>query len=258
MMFSKTRRQASVSLPTGSAAGHFMYTLNATDLATGWTECRAVLGKGKKGVVEALKKILPLFPFPIKGIDSDNGEEFINYHLLGFCLDSHIKFTRSRVYKKDDNAHIEQKNWTRVRQAVGWNRYDSEEALVAMNDLYSNELRLLENLFQPSAKLRRRSRIGSRRIRQHDKPRTPFQRLIAQRKGDPLKTPELKRQSLQLDPFQLSEAIDAKIVKLGKLASPSVPHPLPLPPRHDIALTSKAYRRNILMASLKRTVVLSK
>jgi hypothetical protein len=201
-----------------SASGQFIYTLNTTDLATGWTECRAVLGKGQTGVLDALKNILPLFPFPIKGIDSDNGEEFINYHLLGFCLDAHIKFTRSRAYKKDDNAHIEQKNWTRVRQAVGWDRYDTNPALDAINDLYTNELRLFQNLFQPSAKLIRRSRVGSRRIRHHDKPKTPLQRLLLLKLGDPIKIQAMIQLANQLDPFVLSDSLDRKLADLGELA----------------------------------------
>ncbi|MBI3291740.1 MAG: integrase, partial [Elusimicrobia bacterium] len=134
-----------------SASGTFIYTLNSTDLNTTWTERAAVLGKGQAGILNAVLDIKHALPFHLRGIDSDNGEEFINWHLLRFCRKSRpqIEFTRGRAYKKDDNAHVEQKNWTHVRQVFGWDRYDTEEALHAMNDLYEHELRWFQNFFQP-------------------------------------------------------------------------------------------------------------
>jgi hypothetical protein len=236
-----------------SASGQFIYTLNATDLATGWTECRAIPNKGKCSVVEALKEIVAAFPFPIRGIDSDNGEEFINYHLLAFCLEAHIHFTRSRAYKKDDNAHIEQKNWTRVRQAIGWDRFDSEAALAAMNQLYANELRLFQNLFQPSAKLIRRSRVGTRRIRHHDRPQTPFQRLLKTGLGTPLQIAEIKDQFRRLDPFELSDQIDQQLEQLLGLASTAIIKAEPTLNTSSFPITPKATRRHALMVTLKRT-----
>ncbi|MDI6757351.1 MAG: integrase [Endomicrobiia bacterium] len=211
-----------------SNSGDFIYTLNVTDFLSGWTERRAVMGKGKMGVLEALKQIKQNLPFALKGIDSDNGEEFINFHLLDFCRKSNppVQFTRSRPYKKDDNAHIEQKNWTHVRKIFGWDRFDSPKSLCAFNDLYQNELRLFQNLFQPSLKLIRKCRIGSRLVRKYDSSQTPLQRLISsQRKLNP-KLEYLKSLSSSLDPFALSESIDRKLSKIFALASKSPPSPL--------------------------------
>jgi len=110
------------------------------------------LGKGEKGVVEALEEMALAFPFQIRGIDSDNGSEFVNWHLFRHCEKRHIQPFRSRPYKKDDNAHIEQKNWTHVRKLTGWDRYDTPEAVAALNDLYRKELSLFMNHFMPSTK----------------------------------------------------------------------------------------------------------
>lgn len=209
----------------GSLAGIFIYTLNATDIRTGWTERRAVMGKGQAAVFDALMAILAAIPFILRGIDCDNGEEFINYHLLKFCMQSspRIDFTRSRPYKKDDNAHVEQKNWTHVRQVFGWDRYDTQEAQTAMNDLYSNELRLFQNLFQPSTKLKRRLRIGSRVARRYDLPKTPLQRVSESKIYDAEKIKELQRLQVTLDPFELSERIDQKLHEIFEMATQRIP-----------------------------------
>ena len=118
------------------------------------------MGKSQIGVLDAMKDIQQALPFKLLGIDSDNGSEFINYHLKTFCEQNQIQFTRGRPYKKDDNAHIEQKNWTHVRKIFGYERYDSKQALEAMNDLYRNELRILQNLFLPSMKLLEKTRVA--------------------------------------------------------------------------------------------------
>src|SRR4029077_18551904 len=128
---------------------------------------------------QALEEIGQALPFPLRGIDSDNGSEFINAHLYGYCRSRAIQFTRGRPYKKDDNAHIEQKNWTHVRKLLGYARYDSPEALHAINALYVQDLRLLQNLFLPSVKLLRKERVGSRIRRRYDRPQTPFERVLA-------------------------------------------------------------------------------
>ena len=141
-----------VSHSGNSASGDFLYSLNVTDIHSTWVETRAVMGKSQIGVLDAMKDIQQALPFKLLGIDSDNGSEFINYHLKTFCDQNQIQFTRGRPYKKDDNAHIEQKNWTHVRKIFGYERYDSQPALEAMNDLYQNELRFLQNLL-PSMKL---------------------------------------------------------------------------------------------------------
>jgi hypothetical protein len=151
-----------VSHSGNSAQGDFIHSLNTTDIHSTWVESRAVMGKGQTGVLLAMQEIEKALPFKLLGIDSDNGSEFINYHLKAFCDRKEIQFTRGRPYKKDDNAHIEQKNWTHVRKIFGYLRYDSQEALNAMNDLYRNELRWMMNLYQPSVKLIKKLRLGSR------------------------------------------------------------------------------------------------
>ncbi|MEF3280244.1 MAG: integrase [Elusimicrobiota bacterium] len=204
--------------------GQFIYTLNATDIQTGWTERFAVMGKGQSGVMAGIVNIRKNIPFRMRKIVSDNGEEFINEHLLNFCIKSRprIQFTRSRPYKKDDNAHIEQKNFTHVRKIFGWDRYDTEEALSAMNDLYENELRLFQNLFQPSFKLIKKTRIGSKLVRKYDKPKTAFQRLLESGKFDKSKVKKLKEIFAILDPFELSKMIDEKLECIYKMAAEKI------------------------------------
>lgn len=161
------------------AEGEFIHSLTLADIHTGWTETQAVMGKSQAFVVEALEQICKRLPFKLRGIDSDNGSEFINHHLHRYCQKLDIEFTRGRPYKKDDNAHVEQKNWTHVRRLMGYLRYDSPRALAAINEIYSNELRLLQNLFLPSVKLMSKTRVGSRLRRRYDQPQTALDRLIA-------------------------------------------------------------------------------
>ena len=172
-----------VSHSGNCADGKFAYTINQTDILTTWGESRAVLGKTEDVMVEGLDEMAHALPFPLKGLDSDNGSEFVNWHIWRYCKRNKIQPFRGRPYKKDDNAHIEQKNWTHVRKLMGWDRYDTQDAVDAMNDLYRNELRLFMNLFMPSMKLLRKERIGSKLTRYYDKPLTPFERVIASKKG---------------------------------------------------------------------------
>ena len=170
-----------------------------------------MIGKIQTLVRAALDDIRAVLPFPLRGIDSDNGSEFINYHLFRYCLLREIEFTRGRAYKKDDNAHVEQKNYTHVRKLLGWDRYDSPAALAAINDLYRNELRLMMNLFQPSVKLRRKTRVGSRLRRVYDAPQTPLDRLLATAGVDRTALQPLCDLRARLDPFTLAETIDRKL-----------------------------------------------
>lgn len=202
------------------AEGEFIYSLNLTDIFSGWVETRAVMGKGERGIVSALDDMRQVLPFVLRAIDSDNGGEFINDHLYRYCERQQIEFTRSRPYKKDDNAHIEQKNWTHVRKVLGWERYDSPRALVAINDLYRHEWRTMMNVFQPSVKLQRKKRIGSRLTRQYDAPQTPLDRLSAAQQGEVAKLQALKQQRSACDPFQLAAAIERKIEHIWDLANP--------------------------------------
>ena len=208
-----------VSHSGNNAEGKFAYTINQTDILTTWVESRAVLGKAEDVMVEGLDEMAQALPFDLKGLDSDNGSEFVNWHLWRYCKRTKIQQFRGRPYKKDDNAHIEQKNWTHVRKLLGWDRYDTQEAVDAMNDLYRNELRLFMNLFMPSMKLLRKERIGSKVKRVYDKPQTPLQRVIASKHGDSIKIAELKRLYATLNPFDLVDTIENKLQRLSKLAN---------------------------------------
>ena len=220
-----------VSHSGNSGAGEFIHSLNVTDIHSTWVESRAVMGKGQIGVLKAMQDIEQALPFKLLGIDSDNGSEFINYHLKTFCDQNKIQFTRGRPYKKDDNAHIEQKNYTHVRKIFGYLRYDSEQAQKAMNDLYQNELRILQNLFLPSMKLIKKTRVGSKLQRRYDKPQTPLERLLGCPQADPVKTRELKRLRDQTDPFQLAKGMEQKLERIYQMANQRIsPSPQPTEP----------------------------
>ena len=200
--------------------GEFAHSLNLTDIHTTWVETRAVLGRGQTGVRDALDEMRQALPFALQGSDSDNGSEFINLHLYGYCQEHRIQFTRGRPYKKDDNAHIEQKNWTHVRKLMGYVRYAAPEAVAAMNDLYRHELRLFQNRFLPSVKLVKKVRVGSRVRRRYDRPQTPLERVVAGG-GDPGKVAELVALRARLDPFTLAQTIDEKLDRIYRLARSS-------------------------------------
>ena len=167
----------------------------------------------------------------LRSLDSDNGSEFITHRVWEYCVARDIAFTRGRPYKKDDNAHIEQKNWTQVRKVLGWDRYESAEALGAINDWYRNEWRLMNNFFHPSVQLQRKTRVGARRSRRYDAPQTPFDRLWATPGIDHCPLLKLRRLRNRLDPFVLSEAIDRKLRRIFQLAHrgpiTGVRHPKP-------------------------------
>lgn len=190
----------------GDASGDFCQTLNVTDVASTWTENAAVINKAQVWVFEALKDIRARLPFPLWGIDSDNGSEFINNHLLRYCQQEKITFTRGRSGKKNDGCFVEQKNYSVVRRAVGYARYDSPAQQRLLNALYAH-LRLYTNYFQPVMKLERKERIGSKVKKTYDIPQTPYRRLLAA-PG----TTEPMRQRLQaeyatLNPAQLKREI---------------------------------------------------
>lgn len=205
-----------------SSTGNFFYSLNLTDIHTGWCETRAIWGKDEQTTAAALHTIRQELPFPLKAIDSDNGSEFINYHLFRYCQKEHIRFTRGRPYKKDDNAHIEQKNWTHVRRIFGWARYDEFPQGAIMNDLYLHELRLMMNLFQPCVKLLRKERRGAILHREYDVPQTPLDRLVAcyDTRNLPESVRALLAHRITIDPFVLSETIDKKLAKLAAFSRP--------------------------------------
>jgi hypothetical protein len=202
-----------------AAEGQFAYTVNQTDLFSGWTECRAILGKSAHEVKIAIEEMRADLPFVLKGLDSDNGEEFINWILDRYCRDSEVQRFRSRAYKKDDQAHIEQKNWTHVRKLIGYDRYDTQAAVDAMNDLYRKEWRLFCNLYLPSVKLAQKIRIGAKIKRIYHEAKTPLDRLLESDKGDRAKLEALRRLRETLNPFELSAAINKKLSIIWALAS---------------------------------------
>ncbi|HEX2713999.1 MAG TPA: ISNCY family transposase [Candidatus Acidoferrales bacterium] len=208
-----------VSHSGNSASGEFGHPLNVTDIHTTWTESQAVLGRGEEAVQRALNEIAGVLPFPLRGVDSDNGSEFINWHLQRWCEQKGIQLTRGRPYKKDDNAHVEQKNWTHVRKLLGWERYDTHEAVEAINDLYRHELRLWLNLFLPSVKLVKKVRLGSKVRRIYDAPRTPLERVKAGPQANPEKVARLEQFRKALDPFQLGRSIERKLDRIYRLAN---------------------------------------
>jgi hypothetical protein len=190
----------------GVAAGDFCQTLDMTDISTTWTETMAVKNKAQEWVFEALKTLRKNMPFAVLGIDSDNGSEFINAQLARYCRQEQITFTRSRPYRKNDNCFVEQKNYSVVRRAVGYQRYDTERHLHLLNELYGY-LRLYTNFFQPSMKLKSKERIGSKVKKVYDKAQTPYCRVLASTQVPNQKKKALRTQFKTLNPAELKRQI---------------------------------------------------
>jgi hypothetical protein len=204
-----------VSLSGGSAKGEVIWILDSTDICTTWVEMRAMFGRGQHAAVEQLAQIEGLLPFPWLGLDSDNGGEFINMHVMKWCQKKRkepIYYTRSRPYRSNDNAHIEQKNWTHVREWFGYERHDNPEVAALINDLSSGELRQFQNLFSPSMKLESRSKTAAgKEHRAYGKAVTPFERVLASAQVKAEKKEELKALKARLNPFALEAAIQKKL-----------------------------------------------
>ena len=196
-----------------SMAGEFCWSLTATDVHTQWTETRAVANRGQTAVAERIAQIEQGLPFPILGFDTDNGGEFLNWHLVGYFGQRPVPvaFTRSRAYRKNDNAHVEQKNWTHVRQLVGYGRLEGERAAELLNDLYAREWGWFRNFFCPAMKHLRTEVVGSRKKRIYDKPATPFQRLKACQSVDPASISALQKRLDTLNPFAVKRVIERKL-----------------------------------------------
>lgn len=199
-----------------SALGCYICSLNTVEISSGWWEAESIMGKGQDPTFKALKKIRKRTPFPWKGIDSDNGPEFINYHLINYCEKENLEFTRSRPNKKNDNAYIEQKNWTHVRKVLGYFRYDTDQELILMNSLYEKELRLYKNFFSPVMKLKEKQRVGGRVKRKYDTPKTPYQRLLGSGQISNEKKKELQIIYRSLNPAELKRKIEEKTHRLFK------------------------------------------
>lgn len=196
-----------------SLMGNFVYTINFVDIATAWCEQRAVWGKGETGVLEQIKDVENSLPFPLLGFDCDNGSEFLNWHLIKHFTkrDKPVQFTRSRPYHKDDNAHVEQKNWTQVRQWFGYHRIDNPLCVHLMNDLYTQQWSLFHNFFCPSVKLLEKKLVAGKTIKKYDSPKTPYQRLLESRGVTASLKRSLKEQFELLNPFKLRRSIENKL-----------------------------------------------
>ena len=190
-----------------STSGSFLNSLVLTDIASGWTEFFPLLSKCDSGVIAALKSAGQLLPFLLLGLDTDNGSEFINYALLDFCKTQKITFTRSRAYKKNDQAHVEEKNGSIIRRLIGYDRYEGLEAYNALSELYAT-LRLYVNFFQPSLKLVHKKRDGAKVTKKYDKAKTPCQRLLLSKDiTEDIKT-KLNIQYNSLDPIILLKDVE--------------------------------------------------
>ena len=207
-----------------STEGFYLTTLSTVDVATGWSECIGVWGKGQQRVGAAVHCVQQRLPFPLLGLDSDNGGEFINQHLYTYCIRKGITFTRSRSYKKNDSCHVEQKNWTVVRRVVGYDRYSSRAALEVLNRVY-DLLRLYVNFFQPVMKLVAKSRQGAKVHKIYDTARTPYQRLLEDNVLMEDKRTELAAIYYGLNPGLLLRQIKGNLERLWTLVECPTPAP---------------------------------
>ena len=199
-----------------SMMGTFAWTLDMTDIATHWTECRAVWHKGAKGVLSAIRDVEKALPFDLMGFDCDNGGEFINRYLIQYFTKDHprrhiIQFTRSREYHKNDNAHVEQRNWSHPRQLFFRERIDFYQLIEIMNDIYRNEFSLLRNHFYPTLKLDRKVLVLSRYRRIYGDAKTPYLRVIESPAVSERLKAKLRAVHEALDPIELRHRLDAKL-----------------------------------------------
>jgi len=197
--------------------GQFLNTLTCTDISTGWTDVTALPHRSQEAVSTAIHLMRQRLPFALLGIDSDNGSEFINDLLYRYCLNEKITFTRSRPYQKNDQAHVEQKNWSVVRHTIGYDRWETEQELALLESIY-DDLRLYINFFQPSFKLVAKERIGNRTIKRYDTAKTPYQRVLVRQDISLAAKARLMNLYLQLNPAELRRSIDLKTTKLWKIS----------------------------------------
>jgi len=197
--------------------GQYLNTLTCVDLSSGWVECLAVRQRTQQAVFEAIQSLCTRLPFPLLGLDSDNGSEFINDLLYRYCQEQHITFTRSRPYRKNDQAHVEQKNWSVVRRLIGYDRFESESEYQLLESIYA-DLRLYANFFQPVLKLVSKERTDKKLLKRYDQAATPFQRVLADQ-DLPLKTKaHLTSLYVQLNPAKLRTTIDQKVAQLWRIS----------------------------------------
>jgi hypothetical protein len=216
----------------GNPRGRFCFTLTVTDIATGWTENRTVPDKRQAGVVAAITDVVTHLPFPIKGIDSDNGSEFINDQLYRYCQTHKLKFTRSRSGNKNDGAHVEQKNWTTVRQLVGYLRYDTDGELELLNQIWVLQS-LIGNHFYPQQKLISKVRDGAKITKKYDRAQTPYARAVAHPAVTTLRRRRLTVQHASFNPAAVQrqiQALSADLLTLATLKNQPTAKPTVTPP----------------------------
>ena len=198
----------------GSMAGDFIWSVSYTDIDSCWTEARATWNRSSDAVRAVTDKLKVELPFKILGLDVDNGPEFLNWSLYKYCQKEDIEFTRSRPYQKNDNAHIEQRNWTHVRQLLGNDRFEDPEMVDIINDLYANEWSLFKNLYCPTMKLISKERIGSKYKKKFEKPKTPCQRLLESEHVSDARKQRLRNYLKDNDPYKLKNNIEVKLKKI--------------------------------------------
>jgi Integrase core domain. len=190
--------------------GQYLNTLTATDISTGWTECLALSNKTQQAVCQAILELRQRLPFALLGLDSDNGSEFINDLLYRYCQNEQITFTRSRPYQKNDQAHVEQKNWSVVRHTIGYKRLETEEELALLKSIYA-DLRLYINYFQPVLKLIGKKQVDGKTVKQYDQATTPYRRVLDSDQVSVEKKARLTYEYLHLNPVELRDRIDKKV-----------------------------------------------
>lgn len=212
----------------GNSSGEFCFTLTVTDIATGWTINRSVKNKAAIWVFEAIEHVTGQFPFPILGIDSDNGSEFINAHLLAFCTDRKITFTRSRPGNKNDGSHVEQKNWTHVRELVGYLRFDTEAELKVLNEIWALDQNFT-NYVLAQQKLVFKQRQGAKVTKRHDRAQTPYNRTLAWAGLTDKDRNQMARTMAKVRPAELGRRIEDLTSRLERMALTKAPAPLKPP-----------------------------
>jgi len=208
-----------VALCGGSVAGQFVWMLDAVDYATTWVELRALWGRGQVGTLAALQDMEASLPFPLLGLDSDNGGEFLNHHVLQWLQKrpQPVFMTRSRPFKKDDNAHVEQKNWTHVRQCFGYERHDKAELVEPMNELLKGAYGQLLNYFHASLKLDHKEHKGGKVQRIYGAAQTPLARVLASAQVSQATKARLLQQKAGLNPFALKQAVTRSMKAISAL-----------------------------------------
>jgi hypothetical protein len=209
----------------GNSSGEFCFTLTVTDIFTGWTINRSVKNKAAIWVFEAIEYVIGQFPFPILGIDSDNGSEFINHHLYNYCTEHKITFTRSRSGNKNDGAHVEQKNWTHVRELVGYLRFDTDKELSVLNDIWALDMGYT-NYLLAQQKLVFKQRDGSKVTKRYDRAATPFARTMARQEIAETDRARLQEAMAAIAPGDLYREIAALTQQLENLALAKAPAPV--------------------------------